>query len=363
MVELVAPICLILAALAAVLAVFNFFTLASAKPARANSISKKVAILIPFRNEINNVQASLASAKSQKLLTQYNIYALDDFSSDGTYKIINNETGITRVTAQELPNGWLGKLWASWQLAQKAEQDFQPDYLVFLDADVRLNQNAIAAAITEKPSWDFISPYPKQLTRGFIPFIFQPLLQWSWLSSIPLAIAHRFKIKSMIVANGQFLIVKKHAYFSVDGHRSVKNQVLDDLQLARKLTAANYLGGVINGSKISSCLMYESTADLFGGYRKSLWAGFGGIIGSLVAFLILFITGVLNFIYFSTNIFFTYSVIFILISRLLATLKTGSDFRSVIFHPLAIATLLYLFITSWIGKFQGTLTWRDRKLI
>lgn len=363
MIELLAQISFGLSLLAALLALFNFFTLESVQPNLAKPISKKVAILIPFRNEINNVTASIASAKAQSHLPNLKVFVLDDFSQDGTDKLIDQNSGVIKVAAKTLPEGWLGKLWACWQLAEYAESDFKPDYLVFLDADVRLDPTAISATINEKSDWDFISPYPKQLTKGFIPFIFQPLLQWSWLSSIPLTFAHRFKVKSMIVANGQFFIVKKSAYFKVDGHRGIKNQVLDDLQLARKLSAAKYQGGVLNASRVSKCLMYETSAQLFSGYQKSLWAGFGGVFGSVLAFVILFLTGFINFIAAANHSLLADSALLILLSRILSSFKTGGDLRSVIFHPLAIITLLYLLLTSWVGKIRGTLTWRDRKLI
>jgi glycosyltransferase involved in cell wall biosynthesis len=363
MIEIFAQISFGLALIAALLSLFNLLTLKAASPETDTVINKKIAILIPFRNEINNVNQSLDCALSQRNLQQFKVFALDDFSTDETGKEIAARADVHKVSAQKLPNDWLGKLWACWQLAEAAEKDFAPDYLVFLDADVRLKVNAVSSAIATAPNWDFISPYPKQLTKGFIPFIFQPLLQWSWLSSVPLWLAHKFKIKSMIVANGQFFIVKKSAYFAVGGHSSIKNKVLDDLQLARQLSQNGFVGGVIEGSRISSCLMYDNSKALFNGYRKSLWAAFGSIAGSFIAFLILALTGVINFFALETHSSFKNAAVLIIISRIFSAVKTNSDLRSVVFHPIAVIVLLYLLTSSWTGKFRGTLTWRDRAII
>ncbi|MEY3722661.1 MAG: hypothetical protein RLZZ35_531, partial [Actinomycetota bacterium] len=57
--------------------------------------------------------------------------------------------------ATPLPEGWLGKNYALQQLANRSSEEF----LVFLDADVRLEKSAIADAIAllKKEGWDYIS--------------------------------------------------------------------------------------------------------------------------------------------------------------------------------------------------------------
>ena len=320
--------------------------------------SEKIDILIPLRNEARNVVPLLKNLET----APGQIYVLDDGSTDGTFKLLGqSRLPINILKGKELPTGWLGKNYACHQLVAQSKGE----YLVFLDADVRLAPGAIESSLEymEQRGWSFISPYPRQIAKGFLGHLIQPLLQWSWLSSVPLWFAHKFKIKSMIVANGQFFIIKKSAYFAVGGHKAIKNKVLDDLQLARQLSQNGFVGGVIEGSRISSCLMYDNGKALFNGYRKSLWAGFGSIVGSVFAFSILALTGVINFFALETNSSFKNAAVLIIISRIFSAVKTNSDLRSVVFHPIAVIVLLYLLTSSWLGKIRGTLTWRDRAII
>jgi len=126
--------------------------------------------------------------------------------------------------------------------------------------------------------WEFVSPYPRQIAKTWIERLIQPLLQWSWLSSVPLRLAQRFRISSMTIANGQFFIVKRSAYEKVGGHASIKGEVLDDLRLARLLINHGFSGGVAEGSQVAECRMYETTSSLVQGYTKSLWNAFGGFL-------------------------------------------------------------------------------------
>jgi hypothetical protein len=52
----------------------------------------------------------------------------------------------------------------------------------------------------------------------------------------------------------------------------------------------------------------------------------------------------------------------IVLSRVIASIRTGSIPNTALLHPLAIVFLISLIIYSWFGKLTNTLTWRDRKL-
>jgi len=246
-------ISLYLSSLALALVIFNSLTIRVIKNS-PNKVAGTVSVLIPMRNEEENVKPCLSSILQQKGLENLEVLALDDGSTDNTFNEIKAFPSVQLISGETLPDKWLGKLWACQQLAEKSIGD----YLVFVDADVRLSDYAVANSISKMGNWDFISPYPRQLTSGFVQKIFQPLLQWSWLASVPLLIAQKFSIRSMAVANGQFLIIKRDAYFQSGAHAGIKAEVLDDLMLARNLLKQGYKGGVAEASKIASCHMYKN---------------------------------------------------------------------------------------------------------
>lgn len=349
---------LLLSGLALALTLLNALTIKVVKNNSA-TITKSVSILIPMRNEEQNVIECINSVSAQEGLRNFEIIVLDDHSEDQTADLLSKFMNISKLNGTNLPDDWLGKLWACQQLANASTGE----YLVYIDADVRLSRNAVASAILKMGKWDFISPYPKQIAIGFVQRLFQPLLQWSWLASVPLFISQKFGIKSMAVANGQFLIIKRDAYFKSGGHQSVKSEVIDDIMLARQLLASGYSGGVAEASQVASCHMYKTAGELVNGYRKSLWKAFGSIFGTSVAILILFISGVAPFIgaIFGSKIGLI-SFGLIVLSRFISSIRTGTIPNTALLHPLAIVFLIGLIIYSWIGKLTNTLTWRDRKL-
>ena len=352
-------ISLYLSALALALVIFNSLTIRVIKNT-PTKVSGSVSVLIPMRNEEENVKGCLSSVLAQKGLDTLEVIAIDDGSTDNTSNEVKAFPSVELISGEKLPDKWLGKLWACQQLAEKSSGD----YLVFVDADVRLSDYAVANSISKMGNWDFISPYPRQLTAGFVQKIFQPLLQWSWLSSVPLLIAQKYSIKSMAVANGQFLIIKRDAYFKSGAHAGIKTEVLDDLMLARNLLKQGYKGGVAEASNIATCHMYKNKMELFKGYQKSLWKAFGSVPGTIQAIALLIATGILPII--STALGSTSGLAafgLITLSRMISSLRTGSLPNSAIFHPLAILMLLGLILFSWFGKLTNTITWRDRTVI
>jgi glycosyltransferase involved in cell wall biosynthesis len=351
-------IILFLALLSLLMVVINCLTIRVIKDVTTR-IPGKISILIPMRNEEQNVRGCLTSALNQQGLDDYEVLVLDDNSTDKTSQEIRSFRQVKLIAGSQPPDNWLGKLWACHQLSQES----RGDYLVFLDADVRLSRNAVASSISSMKNWDFISPYPRQLTSSFVERIFQPLLQWSWLASVPLIIAQKFSIKSMAVANGQFLIVKRDAYLKAGGHEAVKGEVLDDLMLARQLLSKGFKGGVAEASQVASCQMYQGAQALIRGYRKSLWKAFGSLLGSFVAILLLALTGLIPIIFALTGSELgLIAFLFVFLSRVLSSLRTGSLPNTAILHPVSIILLIALIIYSWIGRFTNTLTWRDRSL-
>jgi glycosyltransferase involved in cell wall biosynthesis len=315
------------------------------------TIGESVDVLIPMRDEEENVEGSLKSTLNSELLEASSVYVLDDGSTDQTGKLIS-EFKVNKLTGTQLPAGWLGKVWACHNLSKAGSGK----YLVFLDADVRLHPYAIASAITRmnKFGWDFISPYPRQIAGSFLEKLIQPLLQWSWLASVPLRLAEKFPNRSMTIANGQFFIVKRSAYEEAGGHAAIPGEVLDDLELARLLISKGFKGGVADGSAVASCRMYKTNSQLIDGYTKSLWKAFGGQFGTIVAIILLFFTGISPYLGIGAP------ATFIFLSRFLAAIKTRSNPAYAFLHPISIVILLYLITLSSIRKSRGTLIWRGR---
>ena len=115
----------------------------------------------------------------------------------------------------------------------------------------------------------------------------QPLLQWSWLTFLPLRLAERGSRPSMAVANGQFSSSGVAPTTGLAGTLRWRDAVLDDVALARTLRRHGARGGLVDGTDLAACRMYHGWADLRDGYTKSLWAAFGSEPGALAVLALL----------------------------------------------------------------------------
>lgn len=341
----------------------NYFYL---RPTKSGVIDSKIAILIPARDEEDNIKNLLSDLSEQSLLSDYTVTVLDDNSTDLTAEavgsFVNQYDNIEILEGKPLPTQWLGKNYACHQLAV-AKSDAK--FLVFLDADVRVTQNAIASAISELQikNLEFISPYPRQIAKSWSEYLIQPLLQWSWLSTLPIKLAQKSSRPSLTAANGQFFVVQTAAYIASGGHKAIKGEVLDDMELAKALKRAGFKGGVSNGSNIASCRMYQNWPQLRNGYQKSLWRAFNSIPNAIILSLLLivfFIYPVFDMLKGSSIGLVSYFLV--VLSRMITAKLSRGNLISAFLHPLSILLLIYLLITSWIQHSRGNLAWKGRKL-
>jgi glycosyltransferase involved in cell wall biosynthesis len=350
---------LLFCVLALVITILNVFSIIT--PRTGGQINQRISVLVPLRNEEENAAGIVETLAAQENLVDVEFLILNDNSTDKTLELITatarGDSRFKIMQGSALPQGWLGKPWALEQISQSA----RGEVLICIDADVRLSKTAIAAAINSmhEHSLDFFSPYPSQVARTFGERMIQPLLQWSWLSSVPLAFAKRSSNPSFAVANGQFFAVTKAALQQSGGYTSIKSEVLDDMQMARVLLRNKFKGTVGNGALIAQCHMYSSWSELRNGYAKSLWKGFGGVFGSIIAIALLLLTGIIPIISAAMGSpFGWFAFVAVLISRLISAKITRANLFDSLLHPISSALLIYLIIYSWLMR--GRIQWKGR---
>jgi len=355
MAQLLLSFCILIFAISAI----NFFTIRI--PKRDEEVKKSVTVLAPMRNEAENVPEFISALSSQMGVKQIKVLVINDGSTDKTAELLNTVIdGDSRFTVIDSPavrDGWLGKVSA----LQTGFEAASSDYIITLDADVRLAPNAIMRAITqlERLQLDFISPYPRQIAHTLAEKLIQPLLHWSWMSTVVLRLAEKFPRRSTAVGNGQFFVVRSSALTKIGGFSSVSNQILDDIELARSLIGAGYKGVVTEGSGIASTRMYSSIDEIKQGYGKSLWKAFGGPLGTFVALSFIFITGILPIILiFNGYLIGWFSYLYIAFSREMSAIRSRGNPLYAFLHPVSSALLIYLICYSWAKR--GTIQWKGR---
>jgi hypothetical protein len=335
-------------------------------PAAPPVVAEPVTVALPVRDEAHRVAPAIAALLAQQGVPDLEVLVLDDGSTDGTADVVrvtaDGDPRLRILPGAPPPPGLPGKPHACAQLAAAA----RGSVLVFVDADVVLAPHAVAAAVAvlRGAGLDLLSPWPRQLADGAAARLVQPLLQWSWMVSLPLRRAERSPHPALCAANGQFLVVDAAALARAGGFGGVGAEVLDDLALARAVKRAGGRVGVADGSDLAACRMYDGWADLRAGYRKSLWAAFGPAPASAAVAATLALAYVVpavaalggsraGLVGYGAGV----------VSRVLAArFSGGRAWPDALAHPVSVTALLGLLASSWRGHRRGELTWKGRRL-
>ena len=240
-----------------------------------------ISVLVPARDEAATIGDCVRSILASRQV-DLELLVLDDGSADGTADTARAAGAVDAraqvLAGRTLPPGWLGKPHACAQLAEHA----RGEVLVFVDADVVLEPDALAATVDllRRAKLHLVSPYPRQRAESRAERLVQPLLQWSWLTFLPLRLAEQPWFESMTAANGQLLACDAAAYRAAGGHSAVRDAVVDDVGLARAFKRHGFRTAVADGTSIATCRMYDSWEAMRAGYGKSLWAAFGSPAGA-----------------------------------------------------------------------------------
>ncbi|MFR9779749.1 glycosyltransferase [Micromonospora sp. MS34] len=337
-------------------------------------VAEAVAVLLPLRDEAARVTPCLRALLAQRGVPDLRIVVLDDGSTDGTADVVcavaGDDPRLTLLTGVPPPPGWLGKPHACWQLATRTGP--APTVLAFVDADVVLTPYAVAAAVAELRAADatLLSPYPRILTRTAADRLVQPLLQWLWLTFLPLRAMERSSRPSLAAAGGQFLVVDRAGYLRAGGHAAVADRVLEDIELARTVKRAGGRVALADGSRLAACRMYESWPQLRDGYTKSLWASFGHPVAAavVVALLLLLYTApplvagvALAAGARAVAALAALAWLLGVAGRLVTARATGGRaWPDALAHPVSIVVLGWLILRSYHLRKRRRLTWRGR---
>ena len=248
----------------------------------------KVSILIPARNEEQTLP-HLLSDLSKLEYSNFEVWVCDDHSTDSTPLIleqaVQNDARVHFFTKNELPKGWKGKNHACHALAQRASGD----YFLFVDADVRLEPQAVTRAVAHAKTrrLGLLSVFPKQLIQTKGEWKTVPLMNWILLSFLPLALVRMKWFPSLSAANGQFMLFDAQIYRTYEWHKQVRNNTVEDIAIARLMKKKRINIAVLLGQNDVACRMYSGFDEAIQGFSRNVHQYFGGSRLWLVAFWLL----------------------------------------------------------------------------
>ncbi len=323
-----------------------------------------VSILIPARNEENNIANMLHDIQNQDY-QNIEIIVFNDLSTDKTEAIVTqiakNDKRIKLLNSDGLPQGWLGKNYACHSLSQIAKGEF----LLFLDADVRIKKGIISntVAMAKNLNIGLISIFPKQKMESVGEYLTVPSMNFILLTLLPLALVFKSKFSSIAAANGQFMLFSKAKYFETLPHKKFRNNKVEDIEIARYFKQINIPIVCMLGDYTIECRMYNGFNEAVKGFSKNVVYFFGNSF--LVAILFWTVT-TLGFIVvlseLSALVFIAYLFI-ILVTRIIISFISKQNIVLNLLFMLAQQFALGLIICkAIIYKFNKQQKWKGRSI-
>lgn len=339
-----------------------------------------VSVLIPARNEENNIKKCLDSFLNQSY-KNYEILVLDDNSTDKTYEIVKNlakqhPDKIKLYSGKPLPPDWRGKSFAMQQLLDYANGE----YYLFTDADTIHTNHSISLMMSNilHHNADLVSGYIKQKTKTFGEKITIPLIYLLTGLVIPLWMNQKSKLSIFSTAIGQFIGVKAKSFKSFGGYEKIKNYTTEDVYLAREMKKAGFKTVFVDFKDAATCRMYETYDQSVNGISKNIFDFLGKnpivmtfVVLAIFFFLLLpaplciiklFEINIINGHYFdSFTLSLIINVVLSCISWMMIFITRKLPIYIAFIYPVVHLNLLYIALVSWIRSEQGKgYVWKGR---
>ncbi len=345
------------------IALVNLLLISKLPPGNINE-KPLVSILIPARNEEKNIGNVLKDILSQDY-SNIEVIVFNDCSTDSTAEIVQeftrHDNRISMINADHLPAGWLGKNWACHTLSRPA----RGEYFLFLDADVRVGNKLIYNAVSYMVRFNLalVSIFPRQIIKTIGEKITVPVMNFILLSLLPLVLVRKSTFPSLAAANGQFMLFNSIAYKSLYPHERMKNNLVEDIEIARFLKREKFKIACLTGDKTIQCRMYSGLNEAIRGFSKNVSAFFGNSI--MLSFLFWFITtfGFL-FVFFALPIplFLAYIISYISLRIVVSFISEQNTVENLLLiFPQQISLGLFI-LFAFINKKSKTYHWKGRDI-
>ena len=347
------------------IASINYFSFAYLPKVAPLTEAPFVSILVPARNEEENIGTLLGQLAALDY-SSFEIIVYNDHSTDQTESVINHwatlQPAIRIINGSKLPQGWLGKNYACHQLAQVATGTI----LLFLDADVRVKKDIITRSVghLQKNELHLLSIFPKQLMRSIGEKVSVPLLNWILLSLLPLFLVRKWKSGVFSAANGQFMMFDAATYKTIWPHEKYKSNGVEDMAIMKLFQQERLASDIRLGDDDITCRMYRGLDSAIDGFTKSIFRFFGN--SKMVTIFFAIITTIAPFlIYTKLGIWWltAYLVGMVFIRIFVSLASQQSVIQNLVLAVPQHVVFLVIIIRGLITNKQKKLLWKGRNIL
>jgi chlorobactene glucosyltransferase len=323
-----------------------------------------VSVLVPARNEERVIERSVRAFLAQDYAA-LEVIVVDDRSTDRTGAILASidDPRLVVVPGDDTPEGWLGKPWALQQAAQRA----RGEVLLFVDADVIYAPGGVSAAVAflEDSGAAMLSLFPHFELRGFWEIAAMPQLPLTGFTYLPTFAGERRQSARLAIGGGPGNLVRRADYEAIGGHEPLRDAVVDDVALARRMRRSGRRTLLVRADDFVSLRMYHGAREIIDGFTKNTFGVFGrsyvAALGSTVLMLVFHILPYVRAC-FGDPLAMAAVVVISLTRAVLFRALRYPLWAALLLHPFMIAIWAWIFVRSiWRTGIRRELHWRGRK--
>lgn len=364
MLELLAYIVLFFTGIQLIVAVVNWWA-DERLPRKGSDALPSVSVLIPARNEAHNI-GTLLDDLLRLQPAPAEIIVCDDHSTDGTAALVQ-QYAATHPTVRLFPSGrlplrWTGKNHACYQLAAQASGE----YLLFLDADVRVRGTAVSRALTvaRRYGLGLLTVFPRQLMHTWGEWLVVPLMNYILLTLLPLVTVRKVPSQqALAAANGQFMLFRADTYRRLQPHKRVRRQPVEDIQIARYYKGEGVLVGCFTGDAEVACRMYHGFREAVNGFSRSLPSFFGdSFLTALLFWGVTTLGGILVGLAFPGWVLAGYIIAYLLTRIVVSLVSRQHLLYNVLLSPFQQLCLGWIILRAAVVRSMRRQYWKGRKI-
>lgn len=223
----------------------------------------RVSIIVPARNEEKYIRKCVDSLLKQDY-PDFEIILVNDESSDKTLEIMKEykkSNSIIKVLNVNQPgDDWIGKNWACYQGYLKSTGKL----LLFTDADSYHSEITLSLSVQNINHYrlDAITVMPRLICNDFYTQVTLPILTTFLHTRFSPLKVNNAKSK-LGYFFGSYFIIKRKTYEKVGSHAAVKNEIIEDGALGKKVKEENFKIMMLRGESYVQAIWARNSSELF----------------------------------------------------------------------------------------------------
>lgn len=231
-----------------------------------------VSVVIAAKDEEANIETCVRSLMAQDY-PSFEVIVANDRSRDGTAAILERlavefPRRLKVVTIDTLEEGWFGKCHAMRAAVRASKSDGV--WLLMSDADCRfISPQAIRRGVEEAlaSNADFLTIIPQLDAPTWWERLIQPicalvLVYWFQPDQV------NDPRKRVAYANGAYMLMNRMCYEGIGGHAAVRDQLNEDIQLARLAKGGGWRLRVVENDNLYRTRMYATRGLAWRGWSR-----------------------------------------------------------------------------------------------